>query len=184
MKLSKKKKIIIGVGIVIVIFIIFNVVKSTIFFKQNSIEYLQKYKTTHNYEQSVQELNNLYYEKDQDEKQEVYNIVFKDEIEQAKKQETIEKAKQQIDISDLKIIKDQYKNQAEFKIDNPTNQEIFYIELNINYCDKNNEVISSDYTNAMSIAPHSKRLKQVYLNPPKGTKGITVTVTKVNFQNY
>ncbi|MBP1889812.1 flagellar basal body-associated protein FliL [Clostridium moniliforme] len=177
MKVSKKKKIIIGIIAVIIIFIAFSVIKHIIFFKQDSIKYLENYKTTHDYEQTVQELNNLYTGKDQNEKQEVYNIIFKDEIEQAK-------AKQKIAISDLKIIKDPYKNQAEFKIDNPTDQEIFYIELNINYLDKNKKVISSDYTNAMSIAPHSKRLKQVYLNPPEGTKGISVEITKVKFENY
>lgn len=121
---------------------------------------------------------------------EVYNIVFADEIQATKKALAEFKEKEDeskinsisnITIEDARQIPNS--NEIEFKINNQTHKNIGYIELLVNFYDGNNNIISNEWTNELNIPVDTRRLKQTYVTFPDGTKGFNVTVSKVNFEN-
>lgn len=88
----------------------------------------------------------------------------------------------QVYIENLKQANDKYTAKATFNIVNPTNRYITYMEMSINYLDDNSNVISSGFTNESNIMANSKRLKEIYLSAPDGTKSFNVEVINVTFK--
>lgn len=193
-KKNKKRTIIISIVSIITILIIgtyiYNKINMT---KEEKINYLLAYKKNHTAEETHQKLDKMF-DINSSENDEVYNIVFADEIQSTKKvlAEVKERKKNEeeynkrnsednIKIEDLRQIPN--KQEIEFKIINPTNRNIRYMEMLINYHDGNKNIISSDWTNESNIPANTNRVKQAYVSFPNGTKGITVQVSKVEFEN-
>lgn len=193
-KNNNKKAIIISIVSIITMLIIGTYIynKSNMS-KEEKINYLLKYKKNHTAEETHQLLDKMF-DINSSENDEVYNIVFSDEIQSTKKAlaEVKEREKNEeeynkknsednIRIEDLRQIPNTKK--IEFKISNPTNRNIRYMEMLINYHDSNKNVISSDWTNESNIPANTNRIKQAYVNFPNGTEGVTVQVSKVEFEN-
>ena len=193
-KLKNKKGIIVIIGIIVLTFggiYIYNKVNMT---KEEKINYLLAYKKNHTAEETHQKLDKMF-DINGSENDEVYNIVFADEIQETQKAlaEAKERKKNEeeynkrnsednIKIEDLRQIPN--KQEIEFKIINPTNRNIRYMEMLINYHDGNKNIISSDWTNESNIPSNTNRVKQAYVTFPRGTEGVTVQVSKVEFENY
>lgn len=192
-KLKNKKGIIVIIGIIVLTFggiYIYNKVNMT---KEEKINYLLAYKKNHTAEETHQKLDKMF-DINGSENDEVYNIVFADEIQETQKAlaEAKERKKNEeeynkrnsednIKIEDLRQIPN--KQEIEFKIINPTNRNIRYMEMLINYHDGNKNIISSDWTNESNIPSNTNRVKQAYVTFPSGTEGVTVQVSKVEFEN-
>ncbi len=192
-KLKNKKGIIVIIGIIILTFggiYIYNKVNMT---KEEKINYLLAYKKNHTAEETHQKLDKMF-DINGSENDEVYNIVFADEIQETQKAlaEAKERKKNEeeynkrnsednVKIEDLRQIPN--KQEIEFKIINPTNRNIRYMEMLINYHDGNKNIISSDWTNESNIPSNTNRVKQAYVTFPSGTEGVTVQVSKVEFEN-
>ncbi|MDK0795272.1 hypothetical protein [Clostridium perfringens] len=190
---NNKKKITILISIVIIILIICRIIiYNTPLGYKLKVDYLLSYKKNHTAEETHQLLDRMFdiNSKDNDE---VYNIVFADEIQSTKKAlesakvaKEQEEIKQQNDMNSVTLIDLRQipnSNEIEFKIDNPTKREIRYMEILINFSDENGNIITSDFTNEINIPGGTKRLKQTYVNPPSGTKSFNVTISKLSFEN-
>lgn len=190
---NNKKKITILISIVIILLIICRIIiYNTPLGYKLKVDYLLSYKKNHTAEETHQLLDRMFdiNSKDNDE---VYNIVFADEIQSTKKAlesakvaKEQEEIKQQNDMNSVTLIDLRQipnSNEIEFKIDNPTKREIIYMEILINFSDENGNIITSDFTNEINIPGGTKRLKQTYVNPQSGTKSFNVTISKLSFEN-
>lgn len=187
---KNKKKITIIISILTIILIVGGIIiYNTSLGYKLKVSYLLSYKKNHTAEETHQLLDRMFdiNSKDNDE---VYNIVFADEIQATKKALAEFKEKEDeskinsisnITIEDARQIPNS--NEIEFKINNQTHKNIGYIELLVNFYDGNNNIISNDWTNELNIPVDTRRLKQTYVTFPDGTKGFNVTVSKVNFEN-
>lgn len=187
-KEKKKRMAIISILVLILFIIAVGVIYKFFFSKQARIDYLLKYRETHTLSQTHDKLDSMYQNPSQ-EKFDIYNVVFADEIENNKR--AMEKVKEQekenedakkVSIENVKQKKNS--NDMEFTIVNPTNREISYMEIGIDYMDKNETKITSDWTNETNIQANSKRLKDFSMyGAPSNARNVSMYVTKVMFEN-
>lgn len=191
-KKNKKKVIIISLVSIITIFVIGILIYNSSLGYKLKVDYLLSYKKSHTSEETHQKIDNMF-DINTKENDEVYNIVFADEIQatkkalaQADKQKKKEEESKQNDANNVKLLglkQIPNSNEIEFTIDNKTQRKIGYIEMTIDFLDGTGNVITSDWTNESNIPGGTKRLKQTYVNPPNGTKKFNVTISEVDFVN-
>lgn len=109
---------------------------------------------------------------------EEYSLYMQNKAKEIKQQ--IQDDVNKIYIENLKQIENSPK--ATFNIVNPTNRDISYMEMSVDYLDGNNNIISSGFTNETNVMANSKRLKEIYLSIPNGTKNFNVKVNNVTFK--